>query len=452
MSVRNALPTVVVSNFAEAHLDFLGRCADPAEREELISSEAYHADRTLLWAGDPKLLIVSYPIAHADLICQRLNFPLTTHTYPNIPTHYLSRDILRETRLLDEIVAYAGSSRTIQIIPYATTPDFLQLVEVLRLDYHLDVRTPESPDREHFWLRDYVDTKTGFRMLASNWLADADELLPFGVTCYNLEHAIQVSEWFSSRGEACVLKADTGESGIGTFVIHPHTGKLDEEIKASLMQDPYFVGELIVVEKYIPAAQQISPSLEIRVPALAEGKPEITYVSKQLFLKFGDFCGIQIDKSLYQSGWYKKLAVSGITIAEKLQAMGYVGHFDMDCIVGDDERLYLLEINARRTGGTHVHEFAHHFYGDSYIDEASFLSYEAMDSGTISNPEILIEVLREFLFPIQGNKNFGLIITITHTLKNYRFGCISVGQTASQALQLQQDVLEHIREFCNSKK
>ena len=114
MPVNNLIPTVVVSNFAEAHLDFLGRCADPVERDALIFSEAYHADRTLLWAGDPKLLIVSYPIAHADLICQRLNFPLTIHAYPNIPTHYLSRDVLRETRLLDQIVTYAGANKIIQ--------------------------------------------------------------------------------------------------------------------------------------------------------------------------------------------------------------------------------------------------------------------------------------------------------------------------------------------------
>lgn len=448
MPVNNSIPTVVVSNFAEAHLDFLGRCADPIERDALIFSEAYHADRTLLWAGDPKLLIVSYPIAHADLICQRLKFPLTIHAYPNIPTHYLSRDVLREKHLLDQIINYAGANKIIQIIPYATTPDFLHLVEVLRKECHLDVRTPESPDKQHFWLRDYVDTKTGFRMLASNWLADADELLPFGVTCYNLEHAIQAAEWFSSRGESCVLKADTGESGIGTFVIHPHDGELDEKIKASLMQDPYFRGELIVVEKYVSAKEQISPSLEIRVPLLGEGKPQITYVSKQLFLKFGDFCGIQIDKSLYQASWYERLAVSGLKIAEQLQVMGYVGHFDMDCIVGDDERLYLLEINARRTGGTHVHEFAHHFYGDDYINEASFLSYEAMDSGTITEAGVLIDVLQEYLFPIKGNDHFGLIITITRTLNKNRFGCISVAPTAADALQLQQDVLEHIRKYC----
>ena len=445
MPVRNDIPTVVVSNFAEAHIDFLGRCADPAEREELILNEAYHADRTLLWAGDPKLVIVSYQIAHADLITSRLNFPRTTHVYPNIPTHYLSRDMLREPHLLNEIVAYAGKKRIVQLIPYATTPEFLRLVDVLRADHHLDVLTPESPEKKDFWLRNYVDTKTGYRILASTWLAEADDLLPFGVSCLNLEHAIQVAEAFSSRGESCVLKADTGESGIGTFVIHPHAGDLDEEIKLGLQNDPYFNSELIVVERYIPARDQLSPSLEIRVPALGKGKPEVTYVSGQLFLKFGDFCGIQVDKSLYEAPWYPRLESSGLLLADRLQALGYVGHFDMDCIVRDDGHLYLLEINARRTGGTHVHDFAKHFYGDDYIEKASFISYEAMNSGTITDPEELISVLQNYLLPINGDDRFGLIITITRALHHHRFGCIAVAHTAQQAFQLQQDVLAHIQ-------
>jgi hypothetical protein len=445
MSIKNTIPTIVVSNVAETFADFLGRCTDPQEREDLISGETFHADRTLLWAGDPKLVIVSYPIAHADLIRERLNFPQTTHVYPNIPTHYLSRDILRETHLLDAIVDYAGQKRTIQIIPYATTPEFLQLVDVLRHDYHLDVQTPESPEKVNFWLRDYVDTKTGYRILASTWLPNADDILPFGVSCYNLEHALRVAESFASRGESCLLKPDTGESGVGVNIIYPQNGKISDEARREVQENPYFRDELIIVERFIPARAKLSPSLEIVVPKLGEGNPKVTYVSGQLFQKFGDFCGIQVDKGLYESHWYPRLETAGLLIAERLQALGYVGHFDADCIVGDDGHLYMVEINSRRTGGTHVHDFAKHFYGDDYIDKASFISYEAMDSGSITDPKELIEVVQDFLLPIQGDDRFGLVITITRALHHHRFGCITVGHNAQQALQLQQDVLTHIQ-------
>ncbi|GAB4499417.1 MAG: hypothetical protein OHK003_15200 [Anaerolineales bacterium] len=447
MPISNQIPTVIVSNFAEAHVDFLGRCADPKEREELILSEAYHADRTLLWAGDPKLVIVSYPIAHADFIRQRLNFQNTAHAFPAQPTYYLSKDILREVHLLEKIVGFAGNRRTLQLIPYATTPEFLELVGVLREQYGLDVHTPESPEQKDFWLRDYIDTKNGFRSLASMWLNNAADLLTLGFSCYDMDHAFKVVEWFSQRGETCVVKADTGESGIGTVVVAPFTENKRDEILNWLKQAPYFDDELIVVESFIPSSRQVSPSLEIKVPPLGMGKPEVTYVSRQLFLNFGDFCGIQIDKSLYESSWYPKLETSGLLLAERLQEMGYVGHFDMDCIVRDDEHLYLLEINARRTGGTHVHEFAKHFYGDDYIEKTSFISYEAMDSGMITDPDELMEALKDFLLPINGDERHGLIVTITRALHLRRFGCIAIARTADLALKLQQDVQAHIRNY-----
>lgn len=444
MPLTNKTPTVIVSNFAEAHVDFLGRCSDLMAREELILSEAYHADRTLLWAGDPKLVIVSYPIAHAQLIQQKLNFSNTEHAFPREPSFYLCKDILRESELIKRIVDFAGQGQVIDLIPYATTPEFYELAGFLRSYHGLIVNTPESPALKNFWLRDYIDTKNGFRALASMWLENAEDLLTLGISCYSMDHAVRVVEWFSQKGESCVVKADTGESGIGTVVIHPYHDEQRKEVFNRLKQDPYFADELIVVERFIPSQTQESPSLEIKVPPFGEGKPEVTYVSKQLFLNFGDFCGIQVDKSLYESSWYPKLESSGLLIAERLQEMGYVGHFDMDCIVRDDGHLYLLEINARRTGGTHVHDFAKHYYGEDYIEKASFISYEAMDSGKITEPQVLLDVLSEYLFPINRDDRYGLIITITRALHNHRFGCIAVAPTADLALKLQQDVQAHL--------
>ncbi len=62
---------------------------------------------------------------------------------------------------------------------------------------------------------------------------------------------------------------------------------------------------------------------------------------------------------------------SGMIFARRLQQMGYVGHFDLDTVVDDAGRVYLLEINPRRTGGTHVHEFAEHVFGADYLDNRS---------------------------------------------------------------------------------
>lgn len=449
--IKNEVPTIVICNIAETFVDFLRRSPDPKEREELINSEAYLCDRTLLWAGDPKLVIGNYPIAHKEFVTRQLNFLNTLYHYPKKSSPYLSLDILNDNSLVSAIINYAGKDGKIQIIPYATTPEFLDLVDVLRTKHQLDVSTPESPDRDHLWIRDYVDTKAGFRQLVTSWLPDADKFLPFGVICYNPSQAAKVVNWFLKRGEDCLVKANTGENGIGITKFRSGTANTIQEIEEQISSDSYFSNDLIVVEQCISATQQISPSLEVMVPPLGAGDPEITYLSKQLFQEFGDFCGIEVSQYLYEQPWYPDLKRCGVTIARRLQDIGYVGHFDLDCIVSDDGRLYLLEINTRRTGGTHVHDLAHHSIGPDYIKKASLLSFEAMSSGDISTADELLNVVRDFLYPLREDEPYGLVVTVSTTLEYRRFGCLTIAPTPAQALELQKNIANRIETYCENR-
>lgn len=444
MSLHNTLPTVVISNFAEAHVDFLGRAADPAEREDLINGESYHGDRTLLWAGDPKLVFVSYPVAHAEWITGRLNFPGTRHLAPSQPTPYLSLDILREPALLQALVDYAGVERTVQILPYATTPEFLRLVAALREQHQLIILLPESPQPENLWVRDYVDTKSGFHLLAARWLADAENRLPLGIICHTPQQAARAAHWFCGRGETCVVKADTGESGIGFNIFSPCSVSLEETIE-TLQHNPYLNTEPILVEQFIPAKQQLSPSPEVFVPPLGQGEPYIMYPTQQLLMNFGDFCGILVSGEQFAQPWYADLERCSLAIASGLQAMGYVGHFDLDCVVDDDGRLYPLEVNARRTGGTHVHDFATHCIGEDYLEKVALVSHEANDSGRITQAAELMEVLSDLLYPINGEQR-GVVVTITTPLFKHRFGAIFVAPSVAEAQALQAKVQARIHQ------
>lgn len=445
MLAPDHIPTVVVSNFAEAHFDFLNRAADLDERAELISSEAYHGDRTLLWVGDPKLVIVSHPIAHADWLTERLGYPGTRHLAPFQPSPWLCQDILRESSLLRAIVDYAGAGQRIQIIPYATTPDFLELVKTLRNEFGLQVLTPESPDEHHLWVRDYIDTKAGFRLLASTWLREVNRLLPFGVVCENPEHAAEVAHWFCRHEQACVVKANTGESGIGIQIIEPGMCTEVCDIVQGLQDNPFFADEPILVERFIHGPQTISPSPEIVVPNPDEGEPYVLYHTRQLFQKFGDFCGVLVSGGQEKEPWYPDLMESALTIGRGLQNMGYVGHFDMDCLVDENSQLYLLEVNSRRTGGTHVHDFAAHYYGPNYAQRIALVSHEANPCPGISSAQELLARLDSLLFPIAG-ADLGVIPTITSALHLGRFGAIFVAPTVNEALKIQRMVYARLNE------
>jgi hypothetical protein len=154
---------------------------------------------------------------------------------------------------------------------------------------------------------------------------------------------------------------------------------------------------------------------------------------------------------MYEQKWFPDLERSALTIGKGLQELGYVGHFDLDCLVDEDGRLHLLEVNSRRTGGTHVHDFAQHVIGLDYIEKVSLISYEGMNAGGIKSADELLEVVREFLYPLNGDQQRGLVVTITTALKFGTFGCITVAPDIEEALALRDKVADKIKQYSKSK-
>ncbi|MCB0168576.1 MAG: hypothetical protein KDI79_30390 [Anaerolineae bacterium] len=131
-------------------------------------------------------------------------------------------------------------------------------------------------------------------------------------------------------------------------------------------------------------------------------------------------------------------------IAARLQEMGYVGHFDIDTIVDDEGRIFLVEINARRTGGTHVHEFAYHYLGPDYLDKFVLLGNDSIDSGSIIDYNELMHAIGDLLFPMPGQQQ-GVVITVTSALEAHEFGCIAIAESTEQALALHRTLAERVR-------
>lgn len=433
------IPIVAIHNNVESFFEFLNRTEDPS----VVQRMQYKGDRALLWLGDPKLVFVTLPISHAEHLCQLLGYQGTRFIAPENPSPWLSLDILRESPLITRLVEYAGAERTLQLVPYAATRQFFQLTETLRTEYGLNVLLPESPSPECLWLRDYIDTKAGFRLLVSRWLSNSVELLPQGFICRDRQQAAEVAYWFGTNGQDCIIKPDGGESQLGHHILHPGDFSAPEDILRELDLNPFLSGDSIIVEEFIHSSVQLFPSVELFVPPLGSGSPEITYPANQLFLECGGFCGVLVSRELLDTNWYPSMAEGGLLIATRLQEMGYVGHFDLDAIVDDQGRVSLLEVNSRRTGGTHVHEFARFFFGLDYLSDVVLLDHQAMGSGAITRFDHLLQVIGDLLYPMQHGQR-GVIVTVTSTLAVHKFGCIIVAPSAEEALALQQALTERI--------
>lgn len=431
-------PLVAIYNNLETFYRFLSR----AEEDSTFRKRKYRGDRALFWCGDPKLVFMTAPIPDARLICELWGYPGTLTFAPAVPTHQLCLDIQNETRLLERIVQHAGPERTIQLIPYAATAEFFQLVDTLSNRHGLTVLTPESPRSDHLWLRDYVDSKAGFRSLATQWLGET-ELFPAGFVCRDVGQAVEAVAEFLRGGRACVVKADEGEGGIGQLIFSPgDTGSYS--VAADLGANPYLRGGLILVEEYIRSSAGISPSFEYFVPPAGEGAPRLTYASQQLFSASGRFDGVLISRSLHDQHWYAPALEHGSRIAEGLQELGYAGFFDVDTIVDDRGHLYLLELNARRTGGTFVHEFACRTLGEDYLDRVAILSSNSVDSSGIHDAETLLSCLGELCYPRFGPGG-GVVVSVTSTLVYGKFGCILVAADEWELRRLDRAMRESLQ-------
>lgn len=420
------LPLVVVANIAESSIHFL----PPRHKTTavLVQERQFKAERSLLWLGESKLVFVSYPVPHTSYLQDRLGYTQTTVAFPQRPTAYLSYDIQREQPLLDQIVAYAGEGRAIRLIPYANTLQFLALADTLREVCGLDVHLPESPTSENLGLYRSIGSKSGFRKQVSNWLP-ADHL-PAAILCENKQTASDAIKWFGAQGKGCVIKPDRGQAGIGMQFYNPRFAGSDyasaDQAIGRLLSGPFFAADCITIEEFIPSSHRLSPSLEFYLPSNGHREPKITYLSNQLFSReAGHFTGVLLSRGMAQASWASCFAEDGLTIAGNLKKMGYVGHFDLDAVVGDDGRLYLLELNPRRTGGTHVHEFALFSFGENYLDDVVLQSQDAMPSGQVRDMDTLLARIDDLLYPMKGEPR-GIVVTISSTLPAGRLGCIFV--------------------------
>lgn len=434
-SVDPAIPTVAIYNNLETFGKFLTRGTDPAN----IVKRAYRGDRAVFWLGDPKLVITTAPIPDAEQFCARWGYPGTRMLSPNKPDWQLSVDIQTSAAIRAALIAYAGPQRTLRMIPYATTTQFLEMVETLRREDGLTILLPESPSSEHLWVRDLIDTKVGFRKLAGQWLPPTQAWLPAGAACEGKHLAVLACKDLLDQGKTVMVKADKGESGLGHQVFSPEQELTITALRAKLEANVYLNNDWIIVEEFIPSQGNQSPSLEFFVPPLGEGEPYPTYLSNQLISGPSTFIGVMISKALYQQPWYADFASSGLCVARHLQAMGYVGHFDMDAVIDNDNRLWLLEVNARRTGGTFVHEFACHHLGEDYLEHYVILSDNKLQAGKIRTMDQLMAALDDLLYPHYGGKK-GIWLSVVSALAVGEYGCIIVGADQEEATHIYKEM------------
>jgi hypothetical protein len=439
----NETPVVIVHNYLESFRNFLSRSGD----ENTLLDRRFNGDQALFWLGDPKVVISSASIENAELLCQRWGYSNTKTLSPKEMSVSLSKDILREPHLRQAIIDLAGPDKRVALVPYATTSEFFNLAETLRIENSLDVLLPESTTPENLWVKDSIDSKVGFRSVISQISTeDKPILIPLGFTCVDLEQTIEAADWFRRRGKGCVVKANIGGSGVGNLFLPLEIIPDKSNITSLIEEDNFLADDILVVEELILSPGKISPSVEYYLPPKGLGKPQITYLCDQLFESSGRFAGVVISNTLEQAPWWPDMVSQAQLIAQHLQDIGYIGYFDLDTIVDQDCVCHFVEINSRRTGGTYAHEFMEYKFGLDYKERFSILSQNKASSGKLRTLEDLENVIGDLLYPISSTER-GVIVLLTSMLTKGYFGYLIIDDSIAGAKQLRQQMLSRLKEY-----
>lgn len=436
-------PVVVVHNYLESFRPFLSRTGD----DNILLDRRFNGDQALYWLGDEKLVITSAPIRDFNTLAERWGYQNTTALSPQEMTPSLSEDILREEHLLEAIIAYAGEKKQIALIPYAATKEFYRLAEALQHSHGLKVALPESPTKNHLWVKDYLGTKVGFRTMFSQWSQGANgHKCPEGFVCEELPGVAEMVIWFREQEKGCVIKASQGGSGVGNlFLAHQEIPATPDAVIEHIKDNIYLHHDLFVVEEYIESPSEESPSAEFFIPPAGSGLPFMTYLCEQHFESSGRFAGVLIGPELKTKAYYPKYTETAMYIAHKMQKMGYVGYFDMDSVVDGEDDVYMVEINTRRTGGTYAHEFMEYKFGSSYYDRFSVLAHNKMAAGNCRTLQDLETTFADLLYPLNGQEK-GLILLLTSTLPvKGTFGFLILGKTLKETKHIRAQMTARLK-------
>jgi len=448
---------VIVANSAETFSSNTLRMRTAEARDYQTRYDQSLGERGLLWAGGDKLVVTSQPVSgkFARHIQSAMGYRRLETISPAQPSLYLCRDVWNDLALFKKVVSFCGTA-PVDLIPYTTTADFLELAERLQ-EQGVQVFLPESVNRQTLWLRDYLDTKLGFRML---WQTLSNRLkhfrLPQGFSCRTCPEAAEVVCWFLERGIKCLIKANLGAGGEGLAKFDPgaHTQNNLADVLTILEANPFLDNDLLIVEELItmdPSVAGGSPSIDLCVPPPGQGEPRVLCLSGQMLAVNGEFLGVKVYRDILSDSMTKAIRQDGLCIAHEVARMGYVGPFDIDLVAGEDGNLYAVEMNMRRTGGSHAHDAASYLFGPDYVERVAVLaaSKSVTEVGPLSY-EALYDCLSDLIHPM-GTSKSGLIFTNISLLDYGSFGYIIIAPSREQVHAIQEEIFRRVQSLANEQ-
>jgi hypothetical protein len=434
---------IFIANTAEAFADLLQQIASKTDQKDRIQQELDLSQRAQFWGTDNKIVISPNPIPNVLLRCnaERIGYKNIKNLWPKNFNIRLCKSILNDPALIKTIIKIFQSNQGVKVSSYAVTDDYINLLRFLeeKATGWQVINLPKT--KNPLSLVKAIDSKNGFRKIIANLLLQENLKLPSGFICHTEANVVEAICHFLDTGKGFVIKVHNGESGWGVKIIdndavhklarNKINDWLRELFKSDLIWDfaPYIVEEFISVDKTMSGG---FPSGEGHI---TDDGFVFDYNCGQEVTEEGYFEGIVLKNDIIPDSVNSSMRIGMDIIGNELYSKGYRGIFDVDFAVGQDGNLYILESNARMTGGTHVYNIR------SYLgisgNKAYIISNDSFRYNMpIQKPEELLARLSDVLYPIEYQKR-GVVISFV-SLNRPVIGMITIGRNKKDAHSLMQ--------------
>lgn len=435
-----SIKEIFIANTAEAFADLLDRNTDQQDR---IQQEIDLSQRGQFWGGDNRLIITPTPIPEVLLQhnINRLGYKNIKNFWPKNPDIRLCNSVLDDPELVKVLIQVFQSNKKVKISSYSVTDEYIKLLRFLEgntagcdITNIPKVTSPLDLVRE-------IDSKNGFREIAANLFPKENIKIPRGFICKTEADIAKAIFFFLNIGIGFVIKVHSGESGWGVKIIDNNTiqkfkeNKVRDWLQELFESDPIWKFAPYVVEEYISVDKTIGGGFPSGEGHITDDGFVFDYNCGQEVTQEGSFEGIVLSNNIIPNAVNSAMRVSMEVIGNKLYSKGYRGVFDVDFAADKNGNLYVLESNARMTGGTHVYNIMSHLGingNDAYVISNDSLRYNTPTQA----PKELLDRLSNILYPIEAKKR-GVILSFVSQNRPV-IGIITIGENKKDALALTQ--------------
>lgn len=442
--------TIYISNVLEVyHKGYLSLGSN--KRNFWIQYDTAESNRALFYGGDDKVVVTTnpYDIQYKQYVYDLLNWKNVHTISPTISSPSLSYDCMINSYLHEELRRLITDNPGIDIIPYRSTPEFYELIDELKR-HGLEFNTPETLPVDSNFVYYYANSKRGFRHIwersVSNTEIGKKVFIPQGFINTDKAEAIEACWWFKNQNKSFVIKYNFGVQGSGVL-LNDHkqfSGVKPDFIKQvqKLLIDEVWKEPCIIVEEMMEPDPGIfggSPSIEYCIEE--NGQVRRVYASEQ-FLKEGKtFSGVYIHERVQTDPIIQDAFAAGDLFGAELSKLGYRGFFDVDLVVTKDKKVYAVEANLRRTGGTHTYETAKAILGSDNWHNVYFANEDYFFPKKINlDFKKFREVYNELLYTHHNRS--GIILYNPEMLKVNCLSIFLIAKSDSEMKSLRQKTAE----------